>query len=202
MTLTGSGEFTYEVVDDWAKAPESLGGFDVLDIGFDADGRLFAFNFSEQPVIILDKHGSFLGSWGTREEFPHPHAVTMGPDETIWLTDKLDNTVRQYTYEGKLLRTIGQGGKSAPRFSGRPFNQCTHVAIDPARGFLYISDGYLNAAVHKYSYEGDYIKSWGTPGTGRGQFCLPHNVVVDHDGLVYVADRQNSRVQIFTPEGE
>jgi hypothetical protein len=126
----------------------------------------------------------------------------MGFDETIWLTDKLDNTVRQYTYEGKLLRTIGQSGKSAPQFSGRPFNQCTHVAIDPDRGVLYISDGYINAAVHKYSYEGDYIKSWGTPGTGRGQFCLPHNVVVDHDGLVYVADRHNSRVQLFTPDGE
>jgi DNA-binding beta-propeller fold protein YncE len=125
----------------------------------------------------------------------------MGPDGTIWLTDTFDHTVRKCTLEGEILMTIGTPGKPAKPMSGNPFYQCTHVAIHPNTGELFISDGYGNAKVHKYTPDGRLLYSWGEPGNEPGQFQLPHNIATDRDGYVYVADRQNNRVQVFTANG-
>jgi hypothetical protein len=97
--------------------------------------------------------------------------------------------------------TIGVPGKPAPPHSGQPFNRCTHVAVDPKTGDLYVSDGYSNSSVHKYSPDGKLLFSWGSPGTDPGEFNVPHNIVTDKDGYVYVADRENHRVQIFDANG-
>ena len=92
--------------------------------------------------------------------------------------------------------TIGTPGKPAPAFSGDPFNRCTHTALSP-KGEIYVSDGYQNARVHKYAPDGKLLLSWGEPGTAPGEFNLVHNIACDDDGWVYVADRENHRVQVF-----
>jgi DNA-binding beta-propeller fold protein YncE len=110
--------------------------------------------------------------------------------------------VRQCTLDGKVLMTIGVPGEGAPLHSGEPFNRCTHVAVDPKTGDLYISDGYGNSSVHKYSPDGQLLFSWGSPGTDPGEFNIPHNIATDKNGYVYVADRENHRVQIFDAKGK
>jgi sugar lactone lactonase YvrE len=95
---------------------------------------------------------------------------------------------------------MGEPKKSSPFMSGKPFCRCTHSALAP-NGDIYVSDGYGNAAVHKFSPDGKLLKSWGTPATGPGEFNLPHNICCDAGGWVYVADRENDRVQIFDENG-
>jgi DNA-binding beta-propeller fold protein YncE len=95
---------------------------------------------------------------------------------------------------------IGVPGKPSPFMGGLPFNRCTHTALSPT-GDIYVSDGYGNARVHKYSPDGKLLLSWGGPGVGPGEFNLPHNIVCDPDGWVYVADRESHRIQVFDGNG-
>ena len=126
----------------------------------------------------------------------------MGPDDTLFCSDDGDHTVRKCTLDGKVLFTLGAAGKPAPFMSGDPFNRCTHVAIDPRNGDFYVSDGYGNARVHKFSPDGELLFSWGDSGTDPGQFNIVHNIATDREGWVYVADRENHRVQVFDPNGK
>lgn len=199
--ITGSGDYQYEVVENWAKFPGAW-SYDVAGIGVDSKDRVYLFNRGETPVIVVDADGRVLDRWGDKRTFPNAHAVTMGPDDTIWLTDTLDHTVRQFTLGGELLLTIGTSGKPALPMSGDPFCQCTHVAIHPKTGELFVADGYCNARVHKYSPDGRLLYSWGEPGNEPGQFNLPHNICTDREGYVYVADRHNNRVQVFASDGK
>src|SRR5262249_17303494 len=102
-------------------------------------------------------------------------------DDTIWLTDDGDHTVRQCTLEGKVLLTLGISGKPAPFMSGEPFHRCTHTAMSP-QGDIYVSDGYGNSRVHKYAPNGKLLLSWGGPGTDPGEFNIAHNIACDADG--------------------
>jgi DNA-binding beta-propeller fold protein YncE len=104
--------------------------------------------------------------------------------------------VRKCTTEGKVLLELGTPGKPAPYMSGEPFHRCTHTALSP-KGEIYVSDGYGNSTVHKYSPDGKLLMSWGEPGTDPGEFNIVHNIVTDAEGWVYVADRENHRVQVF-----
>jgi hypothetical protein len=203
-TRTGSNEFTYEVVDGWGMSVGTGidGTFDVAGVGVDSRGDIYLFNRGERPVIVLSKDGEFRRSWGDKNMFPNAHGVTIGPDDSIWLSDIFDHTVRKCAPDGKVLLTLGTSGKPAKAMSGEPFCRCTHVAIHPRTGELFVSDGYGNARVHKYSPEGRLLHSWGEPGNGPGQFNLPHNICADHEGHVYVADRENQRVQVFTADGK
>src|SRR5207249_10861904 len=148
------------------------------------------------PVIVFDREGKFLRSWG-EGLIRRAHGVTVGPDGTYWLTDDLHHTIRQFTPEGKLLLTIGDPDTPSTLQGGKPFNRPTHVAFGPKTGDIYISDGYGNSRVHKYDPRGRHLLSWGEPGTDPGCFNLPHNIATDSEGLVYVADRENHRVQLF-----
>ena len=102
--------------------------------------------------------------------------------------------------DGKVLLTLGTPGKPAPFMSGQPFHRCTHTALSP-KGEIYVSDGYGNARVHKYAPDGKCLMSWGESGTEPGQFNLVHNISCDPDGWVYVADRENHRIQVFDGNG-
>ena len=199
MVRIGSGGYVFEVVENWAKLPEGWSFFEVSGVGVDRQDRVYVFSRGKHPVTVFDRDGTLLTSWG-EGVFTRPHAVTMGPDDTIYLTDDGDHTVRKCTLEGRILRTIGAPGDPAPKHSGRPFNRCTHVAV-AADGALYITDGYGNARVHKFSPEGTLLFSWGEPGTDPGQFNLPHAIGVDRDGYLYVADRENHRIQVFDAKG-
>lgn len=201
MVALGKEAFTYEVVENWAKLPDGWSLREVGSVGTDAQDNVYVFNRGVHPMMVFDRHGNFLRAWG-EGLFPRAHGVTMGPDETVFCTDDGDHTVRKCTLDGQVLFTLGISGKPAPFMSGNPFNRCTHVAIDPRNGDFYVSDGYGNARVHKYTPDGRLLFSWGESGTDPGQFNIAHNIATDRDGWVYVADRENHRVQVFDPNGK
>src|SRR5271168_4256619 len=196
----GSGEYTFEVNENWAKVPEEITLGDCAAVGVDRQNRVYAFNRGEHPVAVFDAEGNLLRTWG-EGVFRRPHGAHMGPDDTIYLTDDADHTVRRCTLDGKVLMTLGIPGEPKPYMSGEPFHRCTHTALSQ-RGDLYVSDGYGNARIHKYTADGKLLMSWGEPGTDPGQFNVPHNICCDPDGWVYVADRENHRVQVFDRNGK
>ena len=201
MSVTvGSGEYTYRVDTDWAKLPDGWAFRDVAAVAVDDKDQVYVFNRGEHPMIVFDREGNFLQSWG-EDIFTRPHGLHIAPDQTIYCTDDGDHTMRRCTLDGKVLLTLGIVGKPAPYMSGEPFHRCTHTALSP-RGDIYVSDGYGNSRVHKYSPDGKLIMSWGEPGTDPGQFNIAHNICCDDDGWVYVADRENHRVQVFDGNGK
>ena len=199
MTLTEE-TLRYSVVEGWGTLPDGWRFVEATAVGVDRRDRVYVFNRGEHPVIVFDRDGTFILSWG-EGVFTRPHGITIGPDDTLWLTDDGNHTIRQFTPEGKLLLTIGDADRPADPHSGKPFNRPTHVALCPRTGDVYISDGYGNSRVHKYDPRGRLLLSWGEPGTDPGCFNVPHNIATDGEGLVYVADRENHRVQVFDASG-
>jgi DNA-binding beta-propeller fold protein YncE len=190
----------YAVVEGWGKLPPGYHYLEAAGVAVDSKDNVYVFTRGEHPVIVFDRDGNFLRSWG-EGLFGRAHAVTIGPDDEVWLTDDGNHTIRKFTPEGKLLLTIGDPDKPATLQSGKPFNRPTHVALCSRTGEIYISDGYGNSRVHKHDPRGRHLFSWGEPGTDPGCFNLPHNIATDAEGLVYVADRENHRIQIFDEEG-
>ncbi len=199
MTTTlGSGSLTFEVVAGWPKLPDDFVLGDCFGGVVDSKDRVYLSTRGPHPVVVLDREGNLLDTWG-EGLLKMPHGIAVAPDDSIYCTDLEDGVVRKLTREGELLQTIG--GESG-RFSGTPFNRPSHLAVSPASGDLFVTDGYGNSVVHRYSPEGKLKYSWGEAGTGPGQFVVPHNVVIDKDENIYVADRENHRVQVFTANGE
>ena len=198
--ILGSGEHRYRVVENWAKLPAGWQLTDVASVGVDSKDRIYVFNRGEHPMIVLDREGNFIKSFG-EGLFSRAHGLHIDADDHLYCTDDGDHTVRKCTTDGKVLLTIGIPGKPAPFMSGEPFHRCTHTALSP-KGEIYVSDGYGNARVHKFAPNGKLLFSWGECGSGPGEFNIPHNIVSDPDGWVYVADRENHRVQIFDGNGK
>jgi len=201
MVTLGTAQYTYEVIENWAKLPDGWSFREVAAVGVDAKDNVYAFNRGAHPMMVFDRQGNFLRSWG-EGVFPRAHGITYSPDEAMFCTDDGDHTVRKCTLDGQVLFTLGVSGQPAPFMSGNPFNRCTHVAIDPRNGDFYVSDGYCNARVHKYTPDGKLLFAWGESGTDPGQFNIVHNIATDSQGWVYVADRENHRVQVFDPNGK
>ena len=200
MDSTAAEGFTFEPVDGWGRLPPGWSFKEIGGVGVDRADNVYVFNRGEHPMIVFDREGNFLRSWG-EGLFKRAHGIHIGADESLYCTDDGDHTVRKCTLEGKVLLTIGVPEKPSGYMSGQPFNRCTHTALSP-KGEIYVSDGYGNACVHKFTPDGKLIKSWGESGTDPGQFNLVHNIVTDADGWVYVADRENHRVQVFDGNGK
>ena len=198
--ILGSGEYRYEVIENWGKLPDGWTFKEVAAVGVDKTDNVYCFTRGQHPVIVFDKDGNFLRSWG-EGVCKRAHGVTMAPDDTIFLTDDGDHTVRKCTLDGKVLMTLGIPGKPSAYQKGEPFNRCTHVAFSP-KGEIYVSDGYGNSRVHKYSPDGKLLLSWGESGSDPGQFNIVHNICTDKEGWVYVADRENNRLQVFDGNGK
>ena len=173
---------------------------DVASVAVDSKDRVYLFNRGAHPMVVLDREGNFITSWG-EGLFNRAHGLHIDADDNLYCTDDGDHTVRKCSTDGKVLLTIGIPNKPAPFMSGEPFHRCTHTALSP-KGEIYVSDGYGNACVHKYTPDGKLIKTWGEPGTDPGQFNIVHNIATDADGWVYVADRENHRVQVFDGNGK
>lgn len=197
--VLGQAEHSYRVDEGWGRLPEGWTLGDVAAVGVDARDFVYVFHRGPHPMIVFDRDGNFVRSWGDGT-FSRPHGISMAPDGTIFCTDDGDHSVRQCTLDGKVLMTIGTPGRPSRAHGGQPFCRCTHTAHSP-QGDIYVSDGYGNARVHKFAPDGRHLFSWGGPGTGPGEFNLPHNIACDEDGLVYVADRENHRVQVFDGDG-
>ena len=210
MTTVGAGKFTYTYIQDWANMPagQSLGT--VSAIATDSQDRVYAFQRAEPPVVIFNRNGEFLSSWGNGN-FVDPHGLFI-KDDIVYLTDREGSTAMRYTLDGKPLQIIGTLGEYSDtgcevtgavcHRSAGPFNYITEMVPHPS-GDLYISDGYRNARVHRFSKDGTLVSSWGEPGKGGpNEFHLPHSLVVGQDGRIYLCDRENSRIQVFSAEGE
>jgi DNA-binding beta-propeller fold protein YncE len=202
----------YEVVEGWEQLPSGYEHRDVAGVAVDGEDRVFLICRGDHPIIVYDRKGSFLRSWGEGDFTYRTHGITIGPDEAVYCTDDGNHTIRKFTPNGKLLMTLGtMNTPSDTGYDGKdtatvtraagPFNRPTNIAIGP-RGDLYVSDGYGNARVHQFSPSGELKRSWGTPGKGPGQFFIPHGIAVAADGRVFVCDRENDRIQIFSPDGE
>ncbi len=148
-------------------------------------------------MMVFDRDGNFLSSWGD-DVLENAHGIFIDSDDNIYCTEWSSHCVHKFNPDGQLQWTLGTPG--VPRPPGVPFNLPTDLAVAPD-GCLFVSDGYGNSKVHKYSAEGVLLYSWGEPGTGPGQFNLVHSVWVDSDYQVYICDRENNRIQIFDGDG-
>jgi peptidylamidoglycolate lyase len=164
----------------------------------DRAGRVYVFQRSPTyPMLVFDHDGQYLSSWG-RGRFTEPHGCRVAPDGSVWLTDNGDHRVLRFTGDGRLLRSWGVRGVAGN--DARHFNRPADVAFGPA-GDIYIADGYGNARVVRLAADGSFVQAWGRHGTGPSEFHLVHTIAVDGAGLVYVGDRENRRIQIFTSDG-
>ena len=197
--ILGQGEWTYRPLAHWGELPPGIELGDVAAVAVDRKDRVFLFNRGAHPMVILDRDGRFLDSWG-QGIFSNPHGLHIGPDDALYCTDDGDHTVRKCTMDGRVLLTIGTPKSPAPFMSGRPFCRCCHTALSPD-GNIYVADGYGNARIHVFAPDGRPLFGWGEPGTGPGEFNLPHNICCDDDGWIYVADRENHRLQVFDRRG-
>ena len=130
--IVGSGQFKYRVDAEWAKLPDGWSFKEVGGVGVDSKDTVYVFNRGEHPMIVFDRRGNFLRSWG-EGQYPRPHGVHMAPDDTMFLTDDGGHFVRKVTLDGKVLLELGVPGKPAPFMSGEPFHRCTHTALSPNR---------------------------------------------------------------------
>ena len=209
--MVGEGNWTYGVDCTWPVLPPGMGLVEVAAVATDSRDRVYVFNRGTHPLAIFNRAGEFLTSW-EHAAFARAHGITIGPDDTVYCVDDLDHTVKRFSPAGELLQTIGTSGRPSTtgatsvdyrtiRQAGPPFHYPTNLAVAP-NGDLYVTDGYGNARVHRFSAAGELLHSWGEPGGGPGQFAVPHGIAIDQDCVVYVADRENSRVQRFSAKGE
>ena len=210
MATAGSGDFTYEVVDNWAKTPD---GWTIgqAEPACDSQDRVYVFNRSDHPLMVFDRDGNFQGEWG-REYLTDAHGIYISGEDHIYLPVRESHAIVKCTLDGKPLMTMGVWDAPSDTGGARPdgtmwkaagpFNRCTDIALAP-NGDLFVSDGYANSRVHKFSPDGRLLHSWGRPGKrGPGEFHIPHGIWVHWDGRVMVCDRENNRIQLFTGDGE
>jgi len=173
----------------------------VSAVATDPAGReVFVFHRGKKadPVVVFDVKGKYLRSWG-RGMFGNPHGMRVDRAGSVWVTDNGDHQVMKFTPKGELLLVLGV--KGMPGTDDRTFNRPTDIAFAPT-GEFYVSDGYGNSRVVKFSREGRYLLAWGKKGNGPGEFDTPHSIGVDSRGTVYVSDRENNRIQIFDANGK
>ena len=179
---------------------EALGT--VSSVAVDRNGVIYLLQRGDKadPVIAVDRRGRVLRSWG-KGMFTVPHSVRVDADGNIWTVDAGSSLLLKFTPEGKKLQEIDVGEVAKGSDCAFP-TLCgtTDVTFGP-NGRLFISDGYGNARILEYTADGKRVKTWGSKGTGPGQFQIPHGIAFDGNTL-YVADRTNARVQRFDLDGK
>ena len=203
MVQLGNESYRYEVSgENFGTLPKGWFYREASSVDVDSNDNVYVFSRGNHPVTVFDTDGNLIRSWGEDGVFTNPHAITIGPDDNVWCVDNVDHSIRQFSPTGELLMTLNERKQHATPLSGDPFHGPTRVKIDPRTGEILVSDGYGNARVHRFTPDGKtLIRSFGTPGTDPGTFNLVHDMALDDDGNIYIADRENRRVQVFDPEG-
>ncbi len=186
----------YRVERPWGELPADIELAAISQIAVDSQGRVHAFQRADPPVIVYAPDGGFHAAWGAGE-VADAHGIFISSDNRVFLVDRDAHEIQIRDGSGGRLGEIGQ--RHRPNFQA-PFNSPTDIAL-AADGEMYVSDGYGNSLVHRFSAGGEHLASWGTCGAGPGEFTTPHAVWVDSRDRVLVADRENNRVQVFDREG-
>lgn len=205
----------YELVEDWPNLPTGYNLGQITGVDVDTGQNILLIHragrrwkilnevFPDTPIsantiLELDrKSGKPLNSWGA-SLFIMPHGLTVDKENNVWVTDVGLQQIFKFTHDGKLLMKLGEA--RIPGDDSMHFNYPTDIAVTPEE-FFYVSDGYRNSRVIKFSKEGKYLLQWGKKGNGEGEFDTPHAIDVDSHGNVYVADRENNRIQKFDSNG-
>lgn len=208
--VIGDGAWRYRFERDWAKLPRGWSFGSPTREGRPPrtcvrgaavpGGDVMVLARSTHPVMLFDPDGRFVTSWGEGRFSGFVHGLTLDAAGHVWIADAGTHEVTEHDPDGELLRTFGDRELPAPTWYGRPFNMPTGVAF-ASNGDFYVSDGYGNRRVHHFAAAGDLLHSWGEAGSGPGQFALVHFIAIDRHDQVYIADRENDRIQIFDPTG-
>ena len=187
----------YQPVAGWPQLPPKVELGPVSAVATDAKDNVYVAHRGPKPVLVFDRAGKFLRSWGD-DHIKTAHGLRIDPDGNVWLTDIGNHLVMKFDPAGRLLLSLGQKGKAGDKDD--QFDRPTDVAIS-STGEFYIPDGYGNARVMKFDRTGKLLKQFGTKGKGDGEFNLPHAICLDAKGRMYVGDRENNRVQVFDAAG-
>jgi DNA-binding beta-propeller fold protein YncE len=191
----------HHVVADWAQLPKGWNFGETSGVDVDKDDNVWVFNRGAHPVIQFDKSGKMLQAW-TEVPLKTAHGLRVDRDGNIWTVDVEAHRLMKFTPGGRLLMMIGQvGGAAGTNDTKDGFNRPANLTFAP-NGDFFVADGYVNSRVVKFNKSGEYLTHWGQKGTGDGEFNLVHDVALDSQGRLYVADRTNQRVQIFDQNGK
>lgn len=189
----------------WGLIPHGLSfGGQATAVAVDDDDRVYVFSRGPQPLMVFDAEGNLLRAHhATDDGWDHvvrAHSVVFA-ESHLFLVDEGANRIERRSLDGDLVAAIDYSQATSAAHSGVPFNRPTDVAVHPETGDMFISDGYDNSAVHRFSPDGTHLWSWGEPGTGPGQFSVPHSLTLTQSGELLVCDRENFRIQVFDLEG-
>lgn len=194
----------YEVDPKWPQRPEHVLWGQTPGVYVDGQDRVWVFTRAVPPVQVYGTDGKLLQTWG-QEIFGDAaktmisHHIKVDSRGRVWLADVGNHVVWQFSPEGKLLKVLGTIGEAG--CDEKHLNKPTDMAFTPA-GDVFVSDGYGNARVVHYNAEGKFVQAWGKLGSAVGEFSIPHAIVRDSQGRLYVADRNNVRVQVFDAQGQ
>jgi hypothetical protein len=218
-------EIPYRSVPDFLKLPPDLYLGEVAGVSVNSKGHIFVFSrgqttgpaygASAAQLLEFSPEGKFVREIGHNlYAWSFAHSVKVDKDDNIWVADKGSDMVIKFNAEGRVAMVFGRKQEASdegtePLKHPKPplppvdgmFRQVTDMAWDAA-GNTYISDGYINSRIAKVDKDGNWIKSWGEPGSEPGQLNTPHSIALDAEGRVYVADRGNRRIQVFDGEGK
>ena len=188
----------YKAVGDWPDLPPGWNFGEVAGGEADSRGHIYVFHRGPHPLMEFESSGKFVRAW-LDDMITRAHTVRIDPEGTIWIIEVGGHVVFKMNPQGRVMLVLGRKGQAG--VGRNNFDQPTDIAFAP-NGDFYVTDGYGNSRVVKFSCDGTYLLEWGKKGSGPGEFNLPHAVVLDARGRVYVSDRSNGRIQIFDPNGK
>ncbi len=197
VTASAAEAIDFQTPQDFLQLPEgyTLGACSAVAVN--SKDEIYLFHRGKHPILCFDQDGKFLRSWGD-DQIHTAHGLRVDKEDNIWATDIGNHRVFKFDSQGKELLALGTG---KPGTETDQFDKPTDIAFGPD-GEFFVSDGYGNSRVLKFSPNGGFIKTWGTPGMRGGEFNLPHSIVVDAKNRVLVGDRENNRIQVFDLEGK
>lgn len=188
---------TFEARGDFPKLPADFVLGRCSAVATNSKGEIYLFHRGPHPLICVDAEGKLLRSWGD-DVIGTAHGLRVDRQGNVWATDIGRHRVLKFDPTGKLLLALGTGKAGT---GTDEFDRPTDIAFAP-NGDVFVSDGYGNSRVMKFSAAGSFLKSWGTKGKGPGEFDLPHAVIMDSKGRLLVGDRENERIQLFDADGQ